>query len=125
MNLKEYFENTTGLGILSTSDDKGKVNSAIYARPHIMDNSQAAFIMADKLTHTNLQKNFNACYLFKQEGKGYIGRRLYLKKLGETQDKKEIDSLRRSCHDSTDKDKKKKFLVFFKIEKDLPLIDKS
>jgi hypothetical protein len=123
MNLKDYFENTKGIGILSTADKEGKVDSAIYGRPHIMDDGHAAFIMADKLTHKNVSENSYACYLFKQEGEGYTGKRLYLKKSSETDDKEKINSLRRSCHClCDDKDDKKKYLVYFDILKDLPIV---
>ena len=37
MNLHDYFENTTGTGVLATADSSGNVNAAIYARPHVMD----------------------------------------------------------------------------------------
>ena len=37
MRLDEYFENARGVGVLSTSDAGGKVNAAIYGRPHFMD----------------------------------------------------------------------------------------
>ena len=50
MNLYEYFENTKGLGVLSTADGQGHVNAAIYSRPHILDNDTAAFIMRDRLS---------------------------------------------------------------------------
>jgi len=64
MELKDYFENTKGIGILSTSDGDGKVDAAIYARPHFMDDGTIALIMRDRLTHHNLQSNFHACYMF-------------------------------------------------------------
>jgi hypothetical protein len=37
MNLKDYFENAKGLGVLATADADGKVNWAVYARPHFLD----------------------------------------------------------------------------------------
>ncbi len=51
MNLNQYFGNTKGLGIMSTADATGKVDAAIYARPHIMEDGTLAFIMRDRLTH--------------------------------------------------------------------------
>ena len=42
MNLKEYFENTKGTGVLATSDRQGKVNAAIFARPHILEDGTVA-----------------------------------------------------------------------------------
>jgi len=37
MKLKEYFEQAEGSGVLATADAHGKVNVAIYARPHFLD----------------------------------------------------------------------------------------
>lgn len=123
MDLREYFENTKGIGVLSTSGEKGSVNSAIYARPHITDDGRAAFIMADRLTHSNLEENPRACFLFKQEGPGYSGKRLYLRKRSETDDKESIDNMRRRCHClCKDEKDKKRYLVFFDIESELPLV---
>lgn len=31
--LKDYFENTTGVGILSTASADGRVDAAVYSRP--------------------------------------------------------------------------------------------
>jgi hypothetical protein len=60
MSLKEYFETTNGVGVLSTADSDGKVDAAIYARPHFVDDGTMAFIMRDRLTHHNLQSNSHA-----------------------------------------------------------------
>ena len=85
MNSNEYFEQTKGHGVLATANAEGKVNAAIYARPHYMDDSTVVFIMAERLTHENLQSNPWATYIFMEEGEGYKGKRLYLKKLKEEQ----------------------------------------
>jgi len=120
MKLSEYFENTKGVGVLGTADADGKVDVAIYARPHVIDEQTVAFIMADRLTHQNVQSNPHAAYLFKEEGKGYKGTRLFLTKTKEETDKARIDSFRRRKYDeSKDKDE---YLVYFRIDKVLPLI---
>ena len=64
MNLKMYFDETKGMGVLSTSDGDGHVNAAVYARPHVMEDGKLAFIMQDRLSHHNLQTNPHAAYLF-------------------------------------------------------------
>ena len=86
MDLKEYFEGREGFGVLSTADENGKVNAAVYTRPHVIDDSRVAFIMGDKLTHNNIQKNPQAVFLYREEGPGYDGKRLYLRKETETDD---------------------------------------
>ncbi len=123
MTLYDYFENTKGLGVLSTADKDGNVNAAVYSRPHIMEDNTAAFIMRDRLTHDNLQSNPRAAFLFKEDGLGYAGKRLYLEKLSEEQDSQRLQEMkRRSLSPEKDMEKGPKFLVIFKITKVLPLV---
>lgn len=122
MELTEYFKNTEGLGVLATADGDGKVNSAVYARPHVMEDGSLAFIMRDRLTHKNIQSNPHATYLFKEDGPGYKGKRIYLTKIREEENSPLIDSLSRRTYRSDESSKESKFLVYFKLEKERPLI---
>ena len=122
MELKDYFENTKGLGVLSTADNYGKVNSAIYSRPHVMEDGSLAFIMRDRLTHRNSESNPNAVYLFREDGPGYNGKRLYLTKIREEQDTNLIDSLSRRSYPSDQNRRESRFLVYFNLEKERPLV---
>jgi len=121
--LREYFENTTGYGVLATVDANGLLNQAVFARPHIMEDGTAAYIMPHRLTHKNLQENPHAAYLFMESGPGYQGKRLYLTKVREEQDTELLYSLRRRTY-SPEKEKQEgpRFLVFFRVDKILPLI---
>jgi hypothetical protein len=121
--LKEYFENTTGHGILATADASGLLNQAVFSRPHVMEDDTAAFIMPHRLTHQNLQENPHAAYLFMESGPGYKGKRLYLTKVKEEQDTELLYSLRRRVYPpGKEKQEGPRFLVFFRIDKVLPLI---
>ena len=120
MELKEYFEKTEGRAILATADRDGKVDAAVYARPHFMDDGTIALILRDRLTHHNLQSNSHACYLFMEKGPGYKGKRLFLTKVREEQDTELLQSVRRRQY-LNEKDEAK-FLVFFKVDKELPLV---
>lgn len=124
MHLKEYFEKTHGVGILSTADADGKVDSALYSRPHIMDDGTVAFIMLDRLTHHNLQSNPHAAYLFIEKGgAGYRGKRFFLTKVGEEKDTERLRKLQRRVTDpEAEAARGPKFLVFFKLDKELPLV---
>ena len=120
MELKQYFENQKGIGVLATADGNGKVDAAVYARPHFMDDGSVAMIMRDRLTHHNLQTNPHAAYLFHEDSPGYKGKRLFLTKLREEQDTEFLHSLKRRQYiDDTDDTR---FLVFFQIDKELPLV---
>ena len=121
MNLYDYFENTEGTGVLATTDSDGDVDLAIYARPHVTDENTVAFIMNERLSFNNITSNPKAAYLFIEAGPGYKGKRLYLTKTKESDDKELIDSMRRKTqkHHGTDSEK---YLVYFSIEKIRPLV---
>lgn len=123
MQPKDYLAQTKGVGVLSTADSAGKVDAAIYAKPHFMDDGTVAFIMRERLTHHNLAENPYAVYLFVEEGHGYKGLRLYLKKLREDTDAELVRKMTRRClSPEEDEAKGPKFLVYFAVEKMLNLI---
>jgi hypothetical protein len=123
MTLNEYLQNAQGKGILSTADANGKVDAAIYSKPHIMADGELAFIMRDHLTYHNIKSNPYATYIFIEDGPHYNGIRLFLKKVRENTDPELIAKLtRRHLPLELDKAKGKKFLVYFVLEKVLPLI---
>ncbi len=120
MNLNEYFENTKGLGVLATADDKGKVDAAIYARPHFLEDGNLAFIMRDRLTHHNLQSNPHATFLFVEDGRGYKGKRLFMTKVAEEENSPLLQKLRRRRY--PDDKETIRYLAIFKLNEVLPLI---
>jgi hypothetical protein len=123
MELQEYFENTRGTGVLATADKEGKVDAAIYSRPHILEDGTLAVVMRERLTHHNMQSNPHAAYLFIEEGAGYQGKRLFLTKVREEKDSELADKLKRRClTPEEDRTKGPKFAVIFRIDKELPLI---
>ena len=123
MDLTHYFENIKGKGVLATADEQGHVGVAVYAQPHIVDKDTIAFIMPDRLTHHNLQSNIYAAYLFIKEGPGYSGIRLFLSKVREEEDSELLHSIRRRKYASEQEgEETPRFLVFFKVDKILPLI---
>ncbi len=125
MELQDYFENAKGKGVIATADEKGKVGMAVYARPHFITAKTVAFIMSDRLMHKNLQSNPSASYLFIEDAARYAGVRLYLTKIKEEQDNELADQLRRKklkyMEDESYK-KGQRFVVYFRIDKVLPLI---
>jgi hypothetical protein len=125
MKLSEYFEQTKGVGVLATADAAGKVNTAVYARPHFLDPSDdnmIAFIMGDRLSHANIQANPHASYLFIEETRGHVGKRLALIKTSEETDAKKIQALRRRNLPEDCEVEKTRFLVHFRIDAIRPLI---
>ena len=123
MNMDSYFTEMNGVGVMATSDENGVVDTAIYSRPHVRARDEVAFVVRDRLTHKNLQKNKHANYLFLEEGRGYSGVRLFLTKLNESTDQELIASLtRRHLSPEDDRLRGEKFLVRFKVDKVLTLI---
>ena len=121
MNLKDYFSEKSGFGVISTSNDKGEVNSAVYAKPHVMGADSIAFIMRERLSRANLHQNPQAHYLFIEHEHGFHGVRLSLEMTGEEQDQEKIAALsRRSYKDEKGEDDR--FLVSFRVDKALVLI---
>jgi len=76
--------------------------------------------MRDRLSHYNLQSNPHATYLFKEEGSGYSGKRLFLTRVREEENTELLESLRR--RKSTYGNGDDRLLVFFKLDKELPLV---
>ena len=123
MKINDYFEKKKGLGILSTADHAGEVSSAIYARPHIEDDHNLAFVMSGKKAYSNVKNNPRASYLFLEEGNGYSGVRLSLTKTHEEKSPHLIRRLlrRRWAREELGENRKELHLVFFHIDKVLPL----
>jgi hypothetical protein len=124
MNLSEYFEQASGMGVLATADSAGAVDAAVYAKPHFIDEETVAFIMADRLTHHNVKQNPRAAYLFREAGEKYAGKRLYLRRVKEIQDTKLVSEMRRKNYPEIvgKYGDENKFVVYFKIDKVLKLI---
>lgn len=122
MDFKEYFKTVKGRGVLATANAAGNVDGAIYATPHVMDDGTVAFIMRDRLTHSNIQSNPHAAYIFMEDGPGYKGKRLFLTKVREEQDTELLFSLRRRDYGESEGTRGPLFLVFFTVDKVLPLV---
>ena len=123
MKLKDYLDSNNGISILSTADSDGKLTTAIYSKPRVLEDNTVAFIMRERLTYHNLQTNPHAAFMFLEEIAGYQGIRLFLKKIREDNDSEIIAMMtRRDLTPEQDKQKGPKHLVIFSVEMVLPLI---
>jgi hypothetical protein len=118
--LEVYFSGTQGTGILSTADGDGLVNSAIYARPHFLEDGSVAFIMRERLTHHNLLSNRHAAYMFIESNGVHQGKRLHLTRLTETSDVPTIERIKRRTY--SDDHEINRYLVRFRIDRVMPLL---
>ena len=121
-HLQEYFENTRGLGILSTTDTDGAVNAAVYSRPHVMDDGTLAVVMNDRLSHQNVLATHTAHYLYRENSPGYHGKRIAMTMVREEEDTDLLYDLCRRCEIDDEHPDKRRFLVFFRVDRELPLI---
>ena len=81
MKLLELFKEA-GRGVIATSNTQGEVNVAIYATPHVVDDSTLAWGMTEGRTYHNIMENPRAAYLLMYAGAVYTGARLSLKLKG-------------------------------------------
>ena len=129
MDLKSYFKEHEGVGILATCDPNATVDMALYIKPLVIDNTTIALIMRQRLSHQNLKTLPNACYMFIEKGKNpqdFKGIRLYL-----TMKREEINrSIIEAMHKKEpwiypEGDDSEKFLVFFTVNHMRPLVGDS
>ena len=81
--------------------------------------------MTDRLTHANLQSNPHAAYIFAEAKENeFVGKRLYLTKLREETDPAMVEKFKwRKTYKIPEEQKdEKRFVVFFHVDKTLPLI---
>jgi hypothetical protein len=81
-SLMEYFNKQPRLGVLSTSNKAGEVDSAYFGSPRMIDESTILVALGKNKTFANLQENPNACYMIMAPGKSILewkGLRIYLK----------------------------------------------
>jgi hypothetical protein len=121
MQISDYFASVQGQGVLATADSTGKVNAAVFSKPYFTNENTAVFIMAENLTYDNLKTNPYAIYLFIESKAEWAGKRLYLKKIMETQDEKILAQICQSC-DYSHYDVGNRHIAYFKIENVLPLL---
>ena len=80
-SLMEFFNKQPRLGVLSTANRAGEVNSAYFGSPRMSDEKTIIMALGNNRTFANLQENPNACYLIMEPGKAlpeWKGVRMYL-----------------------------------------------
>ncbi len=80
--LMEYFNKAPRLGTLSTSSKDGRVDTAVFGSPRMVDEKTVVIAMAKNRTLANLQENPNAVFMIIEPGKSVLdwkGVRVYLK----------------------------------------------
>ncbi len=96
MKLSELFVNP-GLAVMSTASAGGAVNSAIYARPHVIDETTLVWGMTDKRTYQNISENPHASFLFKTSSPGFSGVRLTLELIKTEEEGELLDTIKNNA----------------------------
>ena len=79
--LMEYFNKQPRLGVISTSNKDGVVDSAVYGSPQMVDEKTVIVAFANGRTFANLKENPNATFMIMEPGAGILdwkGIRVYL-----------------------------------------------
>jgi hypothetical protein len=104
-------------------DRIGKVTTAVYSAPRVMNDGTVAFLMRERLTYRNILENPHAACIYLEHDGGYQGIRLFLTKVREDNDPELIARMtRRHLSAEEDRIKGPKHLVIFKVDKILALI---
>ena len=80
--LMEYFNKQPRIGVFSTSNKEGKVDSAVLGSPQMVDEKTVIVALGMGRTISNLKENPNAVYLIMEPGASIMdwkGIRIYLK----------------------------------------------
>lgn len=81
--LMEYFNKSPRIGTLSTAGKDGKVDSAVFGSPHMIDEKTVVMGLGKNRTLANLQENPYAVFLIMEPGEtitDWKGVRVYLKR---------------------------------------------
>jgi len=95
---------------------------AIYSGPYFKDDDTMCFIMAERLTYANIKANPHACFMYIESGGWFGGKRVYLTKVAEKKGKQLIQEICQHCNYSFRGNIDTSHVVFFKIDKVLPLV---
>ena len=80
--LMELFNNAKRIGILSTSDGKGNVNSGLFGSPRMIDGDTVVMACGNNRSLANMRLNPKAVYVFFEPGRNpmdWKGARVYLR----------------------------------------------
>ena len=80
--LMEYFNKQPRLGTLSTADKNGRVNSAYFGSPRMVDEKSIFMGLGNNRTFANIQENPSATFMVMEPGESIMdwkGVRIYVK----------------------------------------------
>ncbi len=96
MKLSELFQQP-GFGVMATATRDGNVNTAVYARPHLLDETTLVWGMTDRRTFRNISQNPRASYLFRAGAAAFSGVRLTLELIKSEEDGEMLTLIKRNA----------------------------
>ena len=126
--LMEYFNRQPRLGVISTSSQDGRVDSAVYGSPQMIDEKTVIVALARGRTWANLQDNPHAVYMIMQPGEGLMdwkGVRVYLRMLEYADSGPRLEAYKREMARVVGEQAARMIAVLatFEVEEIRPLID--
>ncbi len=126
--LMEYFNKQPRLGILSTADKNGKVDSGYFGSPRMIDEKTIFMGLGKNRTFANLQVNTLACFLIMEPGSKLPelkGVRVYLKMIDCQTSGEKLDTVKSRIAEAAGENAAKIIhaAITFEIEEIRPLAD--
>lgn len=126
--LMEYFNRQPRLGVISTSGKDGRVDSAVYGSPQMIDEKTVIVALARGRTWANLQENPHAVYMIMQPGVGLMdwkGVRVYLRMMEYADSGPRLEAYKREVAKIVGEEAVEMIAVLatFEVEEVRPLID--
>lgn len=127
--IMEYFNRQPRLGTLSTADTNGKVNSAYFGSPQMIDEKTIVMGSGYNRTYQNLLENPQAVFLVMEPGKTvpeWKGLRIYVKMTEHETSGPKLDSMRAKIAEKIGAEAAKKMIyaaLSFEIVEIRPLAD--
>ena len=126
--LMEYFNKQPRLGTLSTADSSGKVNSAYFGSPRMVDEKTIFMGLGNNRTFANLQENPNAVFMVMEPGKSIMdwkGVRIYVTMIDCQTSGQKLDQLKAAVAKNAGENAAKMMhaAVTFEIHEIRPLAD--
>ena len=126
--LMEYFNRQPRLGVISTSRKDGRVDSAVYGSPQMIDEKTVLVAFARGRTWANLLENPHAVYMIMEPGEGlqdWKGIRVYLRMLEHFESGPRLEGYKREAAKIVGEEAVGMIAVLatFEVEEVRPLID--
>ena len=126
--LMEYFNRQPRLGVISTSSKDGRVDSAVYGSPQMIDEKTVLVAFARGRTWANLLENPHAVYMIMEPGEGLLdwkGVRVYLRMLEHFESGPRLEAYKKEAAKIVGEEAVEMIAVLaaFEVEEVRPLID--